>query len=232
MKICNTDIVLISDNARFICVIENKIAAKIQADTNCTQIEKYKKETNDKYPDYDKAFVFICANNDTYPNENFIKHCSCTNYNGKYKDKNVKDLLDDNQYIILEHYDIVQILYNYLLKNETDLFENNILIPTSKFNDEVFKILGNKEVKAREKIPFMSILKDKEYKQIIYLLCQYIEYCELHRTCNAETDNFIPYTKIVDKNLLWNICCDIKNENQNTWEDIKKQYYKYLPNIE
>lgn len=225
LKICNTDIVLISDNARFICVIENKIAAKIQADTNCTQIEKYKKETNDKYPDYNKAFVFICANDDYYPECKLTdKHCS-KEYNGAYKNKKIKKLLYDNDYVILEHYNIVQILYNYLLENNKILFDKNgILIPTCHFK---LGILDNKEAKASEKIPFLSILKDKEYKQIIYLLCQYIEYCELHRTANK--DNFNPYTKIINGKLLWNICADIKKANPQKWEKIKKEYFDYLP---
>ena len=219
LKICNTDIVLISDNAKFVCIIENKIAAKIQADTNRTQIEKYKKETEDKYPDYYKAFVFICANDDYYPKcELTDKHCS-KEYNGKYRNIKIEKLLYDNDYVILEHYNIVQILYNFLFENNKDLFENDILIPTYHFNDEVFGILVNKEANASEKIDFKSILEKENYKTIIHLLCQYIEYCELHRTTNK--DNFNPYTKIINKKLLWNICCDIKEHSDTEWKNVE-----------
>lgn len=239
-----TDIALISQNANFVCAIENKIAAKIQTyGDDSTQIEKYKEVTIKNYSDYNKAFVFICANKDYYPEDDFINHCSNKKkYNGKYKKAKVKQLLEDNGYIILEHYDIVEILYNYLLENNKILFDKNrILIPTYHFNEEVSNILGDNEneAKASEKIPFLSILKDKEYKQIIYLLCQYIEYCELHRTSNAKTDNFIPYTKIIDKKLLWNICYDIKkyyikSGAEAEWKNIKAYYSEYClpdPNI-
>ena len=230
LKICNTDIVLISDNAKFVCVIENKIAAKIQADTNCTQIEKYKIETKYKYPDYDKAFVFICANDDYYPTCKLTdKHCS-KEYNGEYKNKEIKELLYKNDYVILEHYNIVQILYNLLFEKNKDLFENDILIPTCHFNDEVLGILVNKEANAYEKIDFKSILEKENYKTIIHLLCQYIEYCELHRTANK--DNFNPYTKIINGKLLWNICEDIKKENSEKWEEIYSKYSEYLPKID
>jgi len=57
----NIDIICVSDDMKFVFVIENKVWSK-ESDN---QLAKYYNTINREYPDYDKVFIFLNANNDT-----------------------------------------------------------------------------------------------------------------------------------------------------------------------
>lgn len=57
----NIDIICVSDEKKFVFVIENKVWSKESEN----QLMKYFHTVNREYPDYDKIFIFLTANNDT-----------------------------------------------------------------------------------------------------------------------------------------------------------------------
>lgn len=57
----NIDIICVSDDMKFVFVIENKVWSKESEN----QLMKYFHTVNREYPDYDKIFIFLTANNDT-----------------------------------------------------------------------------------------------------------------------------------------------------------------------
>ena len=153
----NMDIIIVSKSAKFILVIENKICAKISAKDNITQIEKYNAIVEKEYQDFEKKFVFICANNDYYPEQYLKQHCAQNDYCGKFADGKISKLLQNFGYFVLEYYDIAIILYNILKEKNETLFYSEILKPASfeemikliekisiSVNDEIFKISVNK----------------------------------------------------------------------------------------
>ena len=58
------DICFSSNNANFVCAIENKLDAKINKDnkTNKTQLEYYSNHINENFLNHKKLLIYLCAN--------------------------------------------------------------------------------------------------------------------------------------------------------------------------
>lgn len=116
------DIFLYNEDCKFLCVIESKLDAKICLDKDgTTQIEKYYKFMNnsDKFCQYKQCYIFLCRNADLFEKEKVLKVAKRKNtkpiINGKsVVDETVEDLFTLFEYKIIEHSDIILMLYDIL----------------------------------------------------------------------------------------------------------------------
>ena len=73
------------------------------------------------------------------------------------------------------------------------------------------------KISANTQISFYDYITEKlDYEQQIKLLCQYVEYWELHNGTEDFSDNLLGYSKIVDGEYIYNICKNLK-DNKNGW---------------
>lgn len=211
------------------------------------QIEKYYNYINTAYNNYDKKLIYICAEiEDTekkiserlsdvgtvplFIQENLI-------FKGlkyeEFKDKSVSWALSKLGYTIIEHSDIVLILHNILCDLCPKAFDNNkILKAVSKdsMNEMATSLLSffNKEyelgqtISGNAKLCFYEKLSNEfSYEQRLLLLCQYVEYWELHNNIGNLQDNLSGYSKIINGEYIINVCKKIK-ENPNEWLEVEK----------
>jgi hypothetical protein len=64
----NIDILIKSDNSKFICVIENKIHTK----EHSKQLQRYKDIVNKEYPSYKKLFVYLTVEGDIPSDDDYL----------------------------------------------------------------------------------------------------------------------------------------------------------------
>ena len=233
------------------------------------QIEKYHQIITDeeKYKKYNKKFVYLCAEEgDTNVSieeklsdigkvpkdiqDNLIYKGEKT-YND-IKNIEVSDLLKDCDYTIIEHDKVVLILYEILFNKyqKYDIFDYGAIKPLS--NDDMKKLAIElleffskrytieKSIPGNSKMRFYDKLSNKfKEEQRIMLLCQYIEYWELHNDERCLGDNLYGYTKIVNGEYIWDVFKRIYKTNSKKWEEIKdkakeiksKQLNNILDNI-
>lgn len=121
------DIFMYNDDCEFLCVIESKLDANICLDKDgTTQIEKYYKymQNNDKFNQYKKCYVFLCRDTETLKTEKVSKVAKRLNtipvINGKrVLNETIADLFGLFTYQMIEHSDIILMLYD-VLKNYED----------------------------------------------------------------------------------------------------------------
>ena len=89
------------------------------------------------------------------------------------------------------------------------------------------KISGSITIPLREILNKEIDTEKIDTEKIINILCQYIEYCELH---NGKVDYFQAYTKLIDGEPVWNIC-ERLFENKNEWQTLKNKNIEELNNI-
>ena len=225
------------------------------------QIEKYYNYINKHYEKYDKKFVYLCAEKvdtnktikERLTDKVKVPDDIVQNLKIKINDKiqgyeNIKDkeviwLLNKFNYTLIKHSDIALILYNILLNKCSNNFDEQILKP---INEEKMmeiaekllqlyrtpKDLAKDKISGNAKMFFYYNFSKLEYEERLNILCQYIEYWELHNGEGYLQDNLYGYTKIINGKYLWDICCYIKKEDPSTWEKYKEEYSEYLPNIE
>lgn len=83
------------------------------------------------------------------------------------------------------------------------------------------KNLDKDKISGNAKMFFYDKFSNLEYKYRLDILCQYIEYWELHNGEGYLQDNLYGYTKIINGKYLWDICKDIKNENSEEWKNVE-----------
>ena len=72
---------------------------------------------------------------------------------------------------------------------------------------------------AKGKIRIGEYLNSNNEKNVINLLCQYIEYWELHDGTEGQApDNLMGDTKIVDGDYIWYICKRLSNNDPEYWK--------------
>ena len=133
----------------FVCIVENKKKAKLSCPpASCQiQIERYYNEINEKYKDFTKKFVYLCADVSdtevfTIPQRlvdkgeipDYIKNDLTIKGKYRYSDienRSIKWLLDEFGYTIIEHSEVILDLYNILKNKCSDRFYNGIIKPIS-----------------------------------------------------------------------------------------------------
>lgn len=246
----NIDILLVNEDMKFVCVIENKKRAKlstskIKDERRILQIEKYCNYIDENYADYNKKFVYLCAERDDLSKTiedrivdiGIVPECIKNNlifedkkYND-FKDNKISWALEKLNYTILEHSQVVLILYNILRNIDKQAFDNNgILNPLKQEQMECLSksllefftkeyTLKKNKIPANAKMRFYDRLSDKfSYEQRLNLLCQFVEYWELHSGVKDLSDNLLGYSKIVDGEYIYDICKNLKNGHQK-WEE-------------
>ena len=216
------------------------------------QIEKYYNYINEHYNDYDQKFVYLCAEKvdtkktikerltDKVNVPDYIEQnlkIKINNENQEYeniKDKEVIWLLNKFNYTLIKHSDIALILYNILLNKCSNNFDEQILKPINEekmmeIAEKLLQLYRTPKDLAKDKISgnakmffyykFSDFIK---YEERLDILCQYLEYWELHNGEGYLQDNLYGYTKIINGKYLWDICKDIKNENSKEWENVEK----------
>ena len=216
----NIDLLMYTNSEDFVCVIENKLDAKINCSTDgATQLEKYKNYV-EKHYHYQhcktKLYILLCPkditkekvkkicqnkkNNDIYLNNEIItnKECSYLLENLDYK------MIEYNDIVLILHQTLSQIKPNY----KNNLPKNNLLfnLPEDvKKGLDIYKILNN-------------------IKTVYEILAQYIEYWEIY-------DKYVNgYSKIIDfhgeDGKIYSIYyCDLKEIFLKNYEN-KRQYMK------
>ena len=240
----NIDILLVNEDLKFVCVIKNKKRAKLSTskindERGILRIEKYCNIVNENYEEYNKKFVYLCAEKDDLCktiadcidniDNSFIHFKNSLTFKSRkytdFKDNKVSWILSELNYTVLEHSQIVLILYNILRSIYNKAFdENGILKPVSKL--EILEITttlpeilmtDTLKISANTQISFYDYITEKlDYEQQIKLLCQYVEYWELHNGTEDFSDNLLGYSKIVDGEYIYNICKNLK-DNKNGW---------------
>jgi len=214
------------------------------------QIEKYYNYINKHYEKYDKKFVYLCAEKvdtnktikERLTDKVKVPDDIVQNLKIKINDKiqgyeNIKDekviwLLNKFNYTLIKHSDIALILYNILLNKCHDNFCEKILKPIDeeKMMEMAKKLLelyrtpknlDKDKISGNAKMFFYDKFSNLEYKYRLDILCQYIEYWELHNGEGYLQDNLYGYTKIINGKYLWDICKDIKNENSEEWKNVE-----------
>ena len=249
----NIDILLVNEQKKFVCVIENKKRAKLsnsktgKDEERMLQIEKYCDFINGKYNDYAKKFVYLCADkSDTektieerltdvgavpqYVKDNLI-------FKGaKYdeiKNEKVFWALSKLNYTVLEHDAVTLILYDILRDIYKEAFdENGILKPISEEKMHVITlnlldfytnkkdINSESKISGNAKIRFYKYLPEKRYERRLEILCQYVEYWEMHNGIKNLGDNLYGYSKIVDGEYIYNTCKELSNSPE--WQEVEK----------
>lgn len=250
----NIDILLVNEEKKFVCVIENKKRAKFShskdsvGEKRYLQIEKYHKYIEEKYSDYAKKFVYLCAEKDDTKKcikERIVDIGRVPEYikqnlffgNQKYdefKNEKISNILEQLNYTIIEHNELVLILYNILRKEYSEGFENGILKPISLIEMEKLakKLLNfytkmynleERKISGNAKMHFYHKLSDefKDYNDRLKLLCQYVEYWELHNDTTGLGDNLYGYSKIVYGEYIYDICKRLA-VNLEQWQEILK----------
>lgn len=240
----NIDILLVNKTMKFVCVIENKKRAKLSTskihdERGILRIEKYCNYIDENYEEYNKKFVYLCAEKDDLCktiadcidniDNSFIHFKNSLTFKSRkytdFKDNKVSWILSELNYTVLEHSQVVLILYNILRRIYNKAFdENGILKPVSKL--EILEITttlpeilmtDTLKISANTQISFYDYITEKlDYEQQIKLLCQYVEYWELHNGTEDFSDNLLGYSKIVDGEYIYNICKNLK-DNKNGW---------------
>ena len=205
----NMDIIIVSKSAKFILVIENKICAKISAKDNITQIEKYNAIVEKEYQDFEKKFVFICANNDYYPEQYLKQHCAQNDYCGKFADDKISKLLQNFGYFVLEYYDISIILYNILKEKNETLFYSEILKPASF--EEMIKLIERISISVNDETFKISINKLIE---------------QLQNNKNANIFNY-QHSYNISGSVLIELRKILNNSDETEIENILKQFIEY-----
>jgi len=249
----NIDILLVNEDMKFVCVIENKKRAKlstskIKDERRILQIEKYCNYIAENYANYNKKFVYLCAERDDLSKTiedrivdiGIVPECIKNNlifedkkYND-FKDNKISWALEKLNYTILEHSQVVLILYNILRNIDKQAFDNNgILNPLKQEQMECLSksllefftkeyTLKKNKIPANAKMRFYDRLSDKfSYEQRLNLLCQFVEYWELHSGVDDLSDNLLGYSKIVDGEYIYDICKNLKDKHQK-WEECLK----------
>lgn len=102
----NIDIVIRSDNQKFICIIENKIFSN----EHSNQLQRYREIIGKEYPGYKKLFVYLTVEEDN-PSEN------------------------EKEYWIPLSYDVIKISVEHLINNKKDKLGSEILTFISHYKE-------------------------------------------------------------------------------------------------
>ncbi len=233
------DILLKSENAKFVCVIENKLDATINTDEKGkTQLEYYYEyvDKNDDYNDYTKLFILLSPKIGELTEENVEnvkKICRkdsiiCKGKKFKIFGKYLKEL---KVYKTIEYSDIALFIYKFLKNQNYNYNHDYIKEKSKKFykavddkyekenkNKTIIKHLINNPLGSFHKlrrfdIPMRKIMEImKEPEDELFILKQYVEYWEYK-------SKFIGggYTKIIDidgePEYLWNILENVRKKN-------------------
>ncbi len=243
------DILLKSEKAKFVCVIENKLDATINTDEKGkTQLEYYYEyiEKENEYKDYQKLFILLSPKIGELKEENVKRICrkefvTCIKYNNN-KFKKFGDYIDAlGVYKTIEYSDIVLFIYNFLkdkkinckdIKEYQKFFKAiNKNYEKENKNKEILKNLIQKPFDSFHKprrfdVPMREIMEKKYEKEdidfIYFVLKQYTEYWEYK-------SKFIGggYTKIIDiageqSKYLWSILENVIKKDEEYWNSLKK----------
>ena len=191
------DILFSSENAKFICVIENKLDAGINTDERgVTQLEHYVNYINNDqtYKDYKKLFLFLSPMTDKLENKFCKTVCKWNKWNqvkcmgNDFTNRKFRCLLKELGYKTIEYSDIVLFIYKALKKininSKKDYFEYYF----KKFSELIIE--ANKSYKIEDgnktgnfNIQLKAIMNDVQNNKnssemFKYILNQYIEYWE------------------------------------------------------
>ena len=142
--------------------------------------------------------------------------------------------MEQLNYTIIEHNELVLILYNILRKEYSEGFENGILKPISlsemeKLTEKLLNFytimynLEERKISGNAKMHFYNKLSDefKDYNDRLKLLCQYVEYWELHNDTTGLGDNLYGYSKIVCGEYIYDVCKRLSANEQQWHENLK-----------
>ena len=250
----NIDILLVNKDKKFVCVIENKKRAKLSTsktkngNQRLLQIEKYHRYIDENYKNYDKKYVYLCAELDDLEKTIDERITDVRNvpqyiqehlvFMGQkfddFKNNSIKWALEQLNYTAIWHKELVLSLYKLLRKKEncSDLFDKNSIIKgiSEDVSIELAKKLLNFYTKNNDdtnvikipgnaKIRFYTHFSELDYKTRLQILSQYIEYWELHSGDSDFSDNLLGYTKIIDGEYLWDILQNLK-EDEEDWKQV------------
>lgn len=217
------DVLFYSKQAKFVCIIENKLDANINTDNKGkTQLEYYHDyiEEEEKYKDYEKLFLFLSS----YDLSKKQVKTVCKNDKLEkflYKEIDISNkkfgyLLNKLNYKCIEHSDIILILYKTLIQLDINIEiqpsneqKINILedickfIPRESKNKEIISDIieaykNNCDISIKTSNFNFAIGKFlNKYKQetINDILKQYIEYWEYHNDFVSGYSKIVPTGK-------------------------------------
>lgn len=219
------DIFMISEELKFVCIIEVKLDAKTSVNReNLNQLIRYRSYLDRVYKDYNKCLIYLCSAVDKQVQKN----------------QKVKTLIEQNNYKVVEHSDVALFLYKILKDKPVSLKEHNkttvyLLKEISqylkgpnlnKINVVLNSIENNKSIldvpildSILEKnlnyvkpkncnIPLISILKINNENFVEKFFRQYVEYWEFSNrfTCG--------YSKIIDGYYMYDVLNKLKENKE------------------
>ena len=78
-------------------------------------------------------------------------------------------------------------------------------------------------IPGNSKIRFYDKLSNETYEERIKILCQYIEYWELHNGEKSMGDNLSGYSKIINGKYVFDVLNKIYDTDKNLWEKLIKK---------
>lgn len=238
------DILLSSQEAKFICVIENKLDAKINVDDNgVTQLEYYYNFVNQEdYNEYKKLCLFLCPSTQKYlkyKNGKDKKVKAVCNKdkiklkNKDYTNEKFSDLLDNLDYKSIEHSDIALILYQTLLNS--DGFDCDAFMSNEARNNFLKKISDIKQYENTTNYDFEidKLMKELSLDKQREILREYVQYWEFYAKFVEGYSKIVP-TKIKDSEAqyvyMWNVCNKIKKfKDKPEYEKLKNIVKEIAP---